>query len=344
MAMKQARVGLLVAAALVAMPVTALAQPKAAQPKAQAGKNPKDTPKDKPAAPAAGGEAKEVNLEGADAPKDGAATPVAGTDAPAGGDDAGLGDICKIDPTACPTIDMEKAANRDMNVKMYAVQQIYALRNHRFEVNPYFGITMNDQFVAHPGPGIAVNWYITNVLAIGVNGNFYAGLNSNSSFNLQTSRAARVGEPITEYQWNANANFTYVPAYGKFAGFSDFIFHYDFFVLGGVGAISTRPIAVVDPDNRTFSFKPKVAFHVGGGLRIFFNRWLAATLEVSDYLFFDELENPSVSKGKDKNNKPLAQDSSTWLDPGGASFTNNVQAQLGLSVFLPFSWEYRLPK
>src|ERR1700730_16335291 len=119
MAMKQARVGLLVAAALVAMPVTALAQPKAAQPKAQAGKNPKDTTKDKPAAPAAGGEAKEVNREGADAPKDGAATPEARTDAPAGGEDAGLGDICKIDPSACPTIDMEKAANRDMNVKMY---------------------------------------------------------------------------------------------------------------------------------------------------------------------------------------------------------------------------------
>ncbi|MEO5729005.1 MAG: hypothetical protein ABI134_14985, partial [Byssovorax sp.] len=225
--MNQARVGLLVAAALVAMPVTAFAQPKAAQPKAAAaGKNPKDTTK----APA-GGEAKEVNLEGADAPKEDPAVPVAGTaDAPAAGaDDAGLGDICKIDPSACPTIDMEKAANRDMNVQMYAVQQIYALRNHRFEVNPYFGVTMNDQFVAHPGPGIAVNWYITNVLAVGVNGNFYAGLNANSDFNLQTSRAARVGEPVTEYQWNANANFTYVPAYGKFAGFSDFIFHYDFF-------------------------------------------------------------------------------------------------------------------
>jgi outer membrane beta-barrel protein len=343
MAMKQARVGLLVAAALVAMPVTALAQPKAAQSKAAAGKNPKDTSKDKPAAPATG-DVKEVNLEGADAPKDGSTTPVGGDAAAPGGDDAGLGDICKIDPTACPTIDMEKAANRDMHVQMYAVQQIYALRNHRFEINPYFGITMNDQFVAHPGPGIAVNWYITNVLAVGVNGNFYAGLNSNSAFNLQTSRAARVGEPITEYQWNANANFSYVPAYGKFAGFSDFIFHYDFFVLGGVGAISTRPIAVVDPDNRTFTFKPKVSFHVGGGLRIFFNRWLAATLEVSDYLFFDELENPLVAIGNDSKGNPNAQDQSTWLDPGGASFTNNVQAQLGLSVFLPFSWEYRLPK
>ncbi len=223
---------------------------------------------------------------------------------------------------------------------MYAVQQIYALRYHRFEVNPYFALTLNDQFVSHPGPGLALNWYITNVLAIGVNGNFYAGLNVNSDFNLQTSRAARVGESITEYQWNANANFTYVPAYGKFAGFGDFIFHYDFLVLGGVGAISTRPIAVVDPDNRSFTFRPKVAFHVGGGLRIFFNRWFAAVLELSDYVFIDELENRTIVTGG-------AQNSDTWYDTKAAlgdKLTNNVQAQLGLSIFLPFTWEYRLPK
>jgi len=338
--MNQARMGLLVAAALLAMPVTAMAQPRGAA-KAQAGKK-KDPGKaggkdDKP---------KEVNLDepAADVPKEGTEGPQ-GPDATPGGEGEGLGDICKIDPTACPTIDMDKAAAREMKIDMYAVQQIYALRYHRFEINPYFGLTMNDQFVGHNGPGLALNWYITNTMAIGVNGNFYAGLNSNSAFNFETSRAGRVGEPVTEYQWNANANFTYVPAYGKFAGFGDFIFHYDIFVIGGVGAISTRPIAVVDPDNRSFSFKPKFNGRLGGGLRIFFNRWLSAVFEVSDYLFLDELENPKIAEGINaKTGKPKAQDQTTWLDPAGASFTNNVQAQVGLSIFLPFTWEYRLPK
>lgn len=328
--MNQARVGLLVAAALVALPATALAQGKGGPAKAAAGAGKKDQGKaaDQPA-----------DQPAADAPP--ADQPV---DQPAGGDGAGaLGDICQIDPTACPSIDMDKAAKRDMKVQMYAVQQIYALRYHRFEVNPYFGLTMNDQFVGHNGPGLALNFYITNVLAVGVNGNFYQGLNSISGFNLQTSRAARVGEPITEYQWNANANFTYVPAYGKFAGFGDFIFHYDFFVLGGVGAISTRPYAVIDPDNRTFSFKPKVDIHAGGGLRIFFNRWLALTLEVSDYIYFEKLENPTIAEGLDSKGKPKAQDESTWL-ADGSYITNHVQAQVGLSIFLPFTWEYRLPK
>jgi outer membrane beta-barrel protein len=321
MAMNQARVGLLVAAVLVAVPLKASAQPKA-------GEQPKEINIDEPETPPA-----ETGEQPAEAPAAGSED----------GAEAGLGDICKIDPSACPTIDLNKAAARDLKPQIYAVQQIYALRYHRFEVNPYFGLTMNDQFVAHPGPGLALNWYITNVLAVGVNGNFYAGLNSPSDFNFQTSRAARIGEPITEYQWNANANFTYVPAYGKFAGFSDFIFHYDFFVLGGVGAIATRPIAVVDPDNRTFDYEPKVAFHVGGGLRIFFNRWFAAMFEISDYIFFDKLENPTVVEGIGADGRPNAQNEKTWLAEG-TSFTNNVQAQVGFSVFLPFSWEYRLPK
>lgn len=324
--MKQARVGLLVAA-LLAVPLTAAAQP-AAPPK----------PGDKPAAGAKPAEAAGDAAEGdppADQPVDGDA-PV---DAPADGEtpkEGGLGDICQIDPTACPTVNMEEAAKRPLNNEIYAVQQIYALRDGRFEINPYYGQTMNDQFVSHPAFGLAVNYYLTNVIGVGINGNIYG--NSTSDFNLQTSRAARIGQPITEYQWNANANFTYVPAYGKFAGFSDFIFHYDFYVVGGVGAISTRPIAVVDPDNRTFDYEPKVSFNVGGGLRIFFNRWFAVMAEVRDYIFFDNLENPSVGQ-----TVAQAQDPATWLSPD-SSFTNNVAAQLGVSVFLPFSWEYRLPK
>ena len=53
------------------------------------------------------------------------------------------------------------------------MQQIYALRYHRFELKPYWGFTLNDQFVSHPGPGLDANYYITNVLAVGLNGNFY---------------------------------------------------------------------------------------------------------------------------------------------------------------------------
>ena len=124
--------------------------------------------------------------------------------------------------------------------------------------------------------------------------------------------------------------------YGKFAGFSDFIFHYDAYIVGGVGAISTRPIAVVDPDNRAFKWgDPKVDFNIGIGLRVFLNRWFAFDLEVRDYIFIDKLENTTIVLGKEA-------DQTTWF--GENKLTNAVQAQVGVSIFLPFSWEYRLPK
>ncbi len=337
--MRQARRWLLTAALLVnaaLLPSVALAQaPK--KPAPGAGAKP-------PTAPAGGGTSPTSADD--DAPK--GADPKPGEPAPGGSDATPTGgdvDICQITPDApqCKgggpsKIDLGKEAKKTFNAEIYAVQQIYALRYHRVELQPYYSLTLNDQFISHPAPGLAINYYITNVLAIGVNGNLYAGQNVDSDFNFQNRRATRVAVPLNEYQWGANVNFTYVPMYGKFAaGFGDFIFHYDAYVVGGVGAISTRPIAVIDPDNRNFSFKPKVDFNLGIGFRIFINRWLAATLEVRDYIFNEALESLVVPRSQLDQQNPA-----NWF--GENRLTNNVQAQLGVSIFLPFSWEYRLPK
>ena len=332
--MKSSPIGLLVAVALGIFPAQSWAAGKA-QAAGKAAKA-KDSKAAADAAPAA--------TVDADAPAGDAAAggDAAAADTPddSGGDAAGgsgLDDICKIDPAACPNLDMDKEAARPLKEQIFAVQQAFALRVRRFEIEPYWSVSMNDQFVGHPAPGLALNYYITNVLAIGVNGNYYAPFNVDKAFNGQVRRAARVAVPLTEYQWGGALNFTYVPAYGKFAGFGDFIFHYDAYVVGGVGAISVRPIPVIDPNNRNFAFEPKLAFNVGIGLRIFFNRWFAATLEVRDYIFNDKLENLKVA--------PVAADAAnkaTWY--GDNSLTNNVQAQVGASFFLPFSFDYRLPK
>lgn len=331
--MKQARRWLLLFAALVASqvswPSTALAQ------------KPKPTP-DKPNSP--------NKPADADAPAPGdnknpTAPPTAPAQPTGPTEPGGEPDICKITPDApgCgtapppPITPGAPGGPKKARAEIYAVPQIYALKYHRVELNPYWGFTLNDQFVSHPGPGLAINYYITNVLAIGVNGNLYAGLNGDSDFNFQNRRAARIAVPLNEYQWGANLNFTYVPMYGKFAGFQDFIFNYDVYLVGGVGAISTRPIAVIDPDNRNFTYKPKVDFNLGIGLRIFLNRWFAADLEIRDYIYNEQLEALTIAPTQAQQ-----QDPNTWF--GDTKLTNNVQAQLGISIFLPFSWEYRLPK
>lgn len=299
--MKYTPIGLLFATALLALPATGFAGEADEQPTEEGSEE-------------EGGEEEGGDTEGE-------------------GEDA-LGDICKIDPQACPTLDMAKEAAKPLKENIKAVQQRFIIKDGRFEVMPFWSFTLNDQFVAHPGPGLALNYYITEALAVGVNGMYYDPFNVDSAFNAQVRRAARVGVPLTEYQWGAAANVTYVPANGKFAGFQNFIFHYDAYVVGGIGAISTRPIPVIDPDNRNFEFEPKIAFNVGIGLKIFVNRWFAGVLEVRDYIFPDKLE--SLAEADDPT------DPDTWL--GDTSLTNNVQAQLGVSVFIPFEFDYRLPK
>ncbi len=192
-------------------------------------------------------------------------------------------------------------------------------------MNPYWGFTLNDQFVSHDGPGVDLKYYVTNVLAIGLNGNLYQGLNGDSDFNFENRRAAHISVPLNEYQWGANLNFTYVPVYGKFAGFNQFIFSYDLYVVGGIGAIYTHdPIAVIDPDNRTFSFQGNIDVDLAVGLRIFLNRWFAVTLEVRDYIYNEQLENTCIAGqpvstpapegcNTQADSQPGATASSKWL-------------------------------
>lgn len=324
--MNKFRIGLLLAAVLCAYPALVFAQPKPAS--------------NKPAAAEEGGgeQAAEAGGEagdGADA-SDGAEkaekTPPPASSSEGGS--AGLSAICTIDPSRCVTPKLDEEAKKNLNEQIYAVQQIYAKRRGRLELTPFWAITMNDQFVKHPGPGLALNFYFSEVLAVGANFNYYRPLNTDSQFNADVRRAARVGVPLTEYDWSAALNFTYVPAYGKFSGFGDFIFHWDVYMLAGVGAISTRPIAVIDPDNRYFDYKAKVMFDAGIGARIFFNRWFAAVIEARDLIFQDDLENLKAGKATDSK--------STWY--GEKQLTNNVQMQFGVSVFIPFSFQYRLPK
>ena len=326
--MKKIRIVLLAAAALCSYPVTAFAQEDADE----SGEIEEDVEE----IDAEGGEGldEEEALEEEGLDEEGGLDDL---DAQLAGDEGGLGNICDIDPEACPKLDFDKEAARQIREPLYAVQQIFVMRARRFEFQPYYGFTLNDQFVSHNAPGLAINYWITNVLAVGVNGNYHEPFNSDSAFNFQTRRAARVNVPLTEYSWGAALNFTYSPIMGKFAGFGDFIFQYDAYVVGGVGLLNTRPIPVIDPDNRLFKFENRLAFNAGLGIHIFFNRWFAATLEVRDYIFNDQLEAVEIQPGDDAALEEF------WLDDKGR-LTNAVQAQLGLSIFFPFSFEYRLPK
>ncbi len=233
----------------------------------------------------------------------------------------------------------EKPANvKEVNEEIYAVQQIYALRKNRVELLPSFGFTLNDPFVSHPSFGAGINYWVTNVLAIGANLNWYQGLESESDLNFHVRRSTRLAIRPTEYQMGASLNFTYVPLYGKFAMFNRYIFQWDAYVVGGVGMMRTRPVPVVDPEFRSFDYTLKLSMvNPGIGFRVFVSKWLTVFAEMRDYIYLEKLENLQVALGDAREKK------SGWLEDS-PTIVNNVLVSVGMTIFFPFSFEYKLPK
>ncbi|MFT3922555.1 MAG: outer membrane beta-barrel domain-containing protein [Myxococcales bacterium] len=256
----------------------------------------------------------------------------------AGGDV--IGDLAGDDSSSTPKAAAQSTGPKlkEVSEEIYAVQQIYALRNNRLELMPSFGFTLNDPYVSHPNIGVGLNYWITNVLAVGANMNWYQGLEDESDLNFHVRRSTRLATRPTEFQFGASLNFTYVPFYGKFSMFNRYIFQWDAYVVGGVGVMRTRPVPVVDPEYRSFDYSYKLSIgNPGIGLRIFLSKWLTVFMEGRTYPYLEKLENLSVALGADRKSP------STWKDSSN-TLVWNVVASVGMTIYFPFKFDYKLPK
>ena len=325
----------LMTAAVLTVPLGASAQPRRRS----------RTQTAAPAAPAqdSGGDQMVITADEATAP-----TPAQGTGdaaaAPAQGGDSGS-QLQLTVPGGEVT-----AQHHPMNEEIYAVQQIYALRHRRFEINPSVNFALNDPFVSHTGFGLTMNYWTSNVLSVGVTGVFFQGLNGTSDVNYNVSRSTGLVVPINEYQLAAAVNFSYVPLYGKFSMFNRFIFHWDMYLTAGVGIMRTRPIPAIDPEVRTFDWNTAIMFNAGLGFRVFLSRAAAITLELRNFVYPELLENTRTNFRETGmvNGRVSTQCADCRRNPANwtssNALTDNVMLSVGLTLFLPFSFNYRLPK
>jgi outer membrane beta-barrel protein len=189
--------------------------------------------------------------------------------------------------------------------------------------------------------GAAVNYWFTNVLAVGANFLWYDFLkinNQESDLSFDVRQSTRLAIPYNRWQTGAWLNFTYVPLYGKFSMFNKFIFQWDAYLVGGVGFMRTQPVPVIDASIRSFDWQTRLSFDVGLGVRIFLSRWLAFYFEFRDYIWLDKYENVHVEPTSTGRLDP-----STWYQSGN-SIVQNATIGLGLTFFIPPRFQYRLPK
>jgi len=332
--------------ALAAMAGTALAQPKGKKAPAK-GATPTKT------APAKGsGDAGEIELDDAAKPGAGSAKPAAGTGSASGaaaGSAAGSNDV---NPDEIDMGEPEKQQNdlaADLNasgqgtaVKTGAVkktplswQDIVVvvrkpfLKGHRTELMPFVGTTMNDNIIRHYTVGGELAYYLTDVLAIGVEGMYYAHT-FQEPFDLIARQARRL-PTVNQYNWSAALDFHYVPVYGKFAILDHSLVTWEVLFTAGIGVGQSE---VIPRDTKFPGFTNLlIEPNVGASMRFFLTRWLTVNLGVRDYVFYDHFEPQNRSD-------TMFATAADAKDHADGSLINNVMFQIGFSFWIPTTFEY----
>jgi outer membrane beta-barrel protein len=203
------------------------------------------------------------------------------------------------------------------------------LKLHRVELNPYVGVTMNDNMIRHETVGGELAYWITDVLAIGVEGMYY-DYQFEDSYDLVARQARRL-PTVNNYDWSGALDFHYVPVYGKFAVLDRKLIQWEVgFTAGiGVGESSVIPRDKTYPGFNNFLIQP----NIGVNMRFFLTKWLTVNLGIRDYIFLDHFEPTDRSETHDPTADEAKADSTSTL-------INNIMFQIGLSFWLPTSFEY----
>ena len=203
------------------------------------------------------------------------------------------------------------------------------LKSHRTELYPMVGTTMNDNMVRHYSVGGELAYYLTDVLAVGVEGQYYIR-GFREPFDLVARQARRL-PTVNQYNWSAALDFHYVPVYGKFAILDKRLVTWEVAFTAGIGAGQSEviPRDTKFPGFTNFLIMP----NVGANMRFFLSKWLTVNVGVRDYLFIDHFE----PTNRDLMTNATAAQAKANAD---SSFINNVMFQVGLSFWLPTSFEY----
>ena len=223
------------------------------------------------------------------------------------------------------------------------------IKKGRVDLTPTYGVTVNDNMNEHHTLGLEVDYHITDVLALGLIAQGY--IQSDQDKEFWTRYHLNRVSSLNKYLYTFALSFSYVPIYGKMALLNMPILHYEVFISAGVGGSGTRTITK-DRGTRPWTNWWSFTFPVGAGVRVFVTDFFAIQAGIRDYMMIDTFEGPrpNCPASGDPNDPCNKQstDPDAWAtreqeiaqENGKTRFINNLQFFLGLSFYLPPSFEY----
>jgi len=222
------------------------------------------------------------------------------------------------------------------------VQRQRFLKKKRIDIQPQFGITVNDPFVRHYVVGAEVNYWITNRLAAGVTGTGFFGSKTSRYNNIKAQEGLLLTANRT--RWQASANILYNPFYGKIAVFNRALMHWEAYVQLGGGVMQTTVIPRFEALHEPFStFAPQGNVALGARFYIPRSDWISFNFGVRNWIFPDKLE--PANRGPSTAADGLG-DLASLDDPKEAkaaadtALSFNTVVFFGVSFYIPRSFEY----
>jgi outer membrane beta-barrel protein len=168
----------------------------------------------------------------------------------------------------------EKDITEEDRVK--AVQRKLYLKTHRFELAGTFGGTVNDPFYAKTIETLKLSYFPADSLGIGVRVTPFQVFASDDVSRATADLQASIH--YSQPQWGALAEVEWSAVYGKATIFNT-ILHFDAYLLGGVGIVSTA-------QNQGLTTNP--AADLGFGFRFAVLDWLAIKAEYINLSYVDQ--------------------------------------------------------
>lgn len=210
------------------------------------------------------------------------------------------------------------------------------LKKSRLELAPFAGITLNDPLIRHYSFGGDLNYYITDVLSVGLEGQYF--------IKELSERESLVGlqyylvPTLNKLKYHYAFAMGYVPGYGKFGLFNKWIVHWDLTFALGVGMIKTEIIPRAFGD-KSFTNDDLVG-HVGLGVRLFVLDWLTLGVTFRDYMYKDVFE----YKGRNSLDDQSIANIKKVSEQSQSQFVQNIMMFFSIGLYVPPSFSYRTPR
>lgn len=254
-----------------------------------------------------------LDLNSDDAGSNGASSAQADAPSPAAGASAPMFTQDEDKPKTPPPAEMQALEGRLKEIELTAddrvksVQPRSFIKQGRFELMPEIFVTINDAYFPKYGPGLRLAYHIHESLGIALRGSQYNVI-PNDNIRL-AKRQLRSQLPDVQPKWAVALDFLWSPFYGK-SKLGNAIRHFDIYVVGGLGTVISESF----DDNSLL-----LSTHLGLGSRFSLNDFLALDLSMIETVYTD-----------------------TPANNGGKGVVQHLLSiNLGLSIFIPFSFEYK---